>query len=304
MARVTVANKLIAGTTLLILTVTQTLSTEASRNEDGTYHYNTFLVPLYAEVLKLSYTLCVLGVRRVSRPAELSRRPLLTVASFVKHGLPGFCYFVSNNCAFYVIQSLGPTQFQILNNLKLPVTALLMRMFLARTLSMKQWKALIILVIGATLTRLGDVQSGRGGSVAVTGYLALVLQTLCSAVGGVYSERLLKRDEGGSIHLSNAQLYVFGVAFGYIGAARSTSGMSENHFNACVYIIIFTCASTGLLVSFILKYLDNIAKAYIITSSMVVVALFTSLESGRIPLNIVLSIILTGVSIDQYYGGD
>ena len=44
---------------------------------------------------------------------------------FLSFAIPGFCYFVSNNCMFLIIRELGPTTFQITNNLKILSTGVL-----------------------------------------------------------------------------------------------------------------------------------------------------------------------------------
>ena len=64
-------------------------------------------------------------------------------SNFLMFAIPAFCYFVSNNCMFYIIRELGPTTYQITNNLKVFTTAILMRVFLARKLSWVKWKALV-----------------------------------------------------------------------------------------------------------------------------------------------------------------
>ena len=51
--------------------------------------------------------------------------------SLLLYSVPALCYFVSNNCTFYINRELGPTTFQVTNNLKTLSTAILMRFVLS-----------------------------------------------------------------------------------------------------------------------------------------------------------------------------
>jgi len=85
-----------------------------------------------------------------------------------------------------------------------------------------------------------------------------------------------------SIHWQNMQLYVFGVLFGVVTLRMdanwaSVPGQNPFHgFNAYAYATVATLAICGLLVSFILKYLDNVAKCFCAALSMLCVSLLDS----------------------------
>jgi UDP-sugar transporter A1/2/3 len=53
---------------------------------------------------------------------------------------------------------------------------------------------------------------------SLSGLLLSVASSLLSALGGIYSEKLLKGRASTSIHWQNIQLYVWGVLFNGIGA--------------------------------------------------------------------------------------
>jgi len=102
-----------------------------------------------------------------------------------------FCYFISNDCMFYIIRELGSTTYQITNNLKVNTTALLMRVFLTRKLSWMRWKVLLLLVMGSAVTEL----AGEGGGQlhgSVLGYLFVALSCFASSSDGASTEILLK----------------------------------------------------------------------------------------------------------------
>ena len=65
--------------------------------------------------------------------------------------------------------------------------------------------------------------------------------------------------------------------------------------------MVATLAICGLLVSFILEYLENITKCFCAALSMLCVALLDSaMKHEMIPLRVVLGIILTGLRLEQY----
>ena len=155
-----------------------------------------------------------------------SQTPLgLTMRGFAAYALPAFCYFVSNNCMFYIIRHLGAATFQIMNNLKVLSTGGFMRVFLNRKLTWMQWKALIMLVIGCMVTQLSAkaVEGQVDDRSTLAGYTLVLVSAVASGVGGVFSEKLLKAKVTGqqklngredSIHWKNVQLYVSGLTFG------------------------------------------------------------------------------------------
>ena len=60
-------------------------------------------------------------------------------------------------------------------------------------------------------------------------------------------------------------------------------------------------AAAGLLVSFILKYIDNMAKCFVSALSIVVVAVVhAAIRNETLQLNILIGIMLTCMALEQY----
>ena len=296
--------KTISCLLLFLCTVSATSFAELSRSTNGAYPYNTFVVPCLVEMLKLIVSALILLVLYVSGN---SVNVSFSFAQFSKFVIPAFCYFISNNCMFYIIRELGPTTYQITNNLKVLSTALLMRIFLRRKLSWARWKALALLVVGSIVAELkesGDAE--LHGSIV--GYFLVLCNSFASSAGGVFTEKLLKDGDaivGDSIFWKNVQLYFFGIIFGYLAfAEQATDNATDSMFEglnlaACGMIISQTLM--GLSVSFVLKYIDNIAKCFVAVFSMLCVAfLHTSAQGEVVPLRLVLSIIIIFFALEQY----
>lgn len=300
---------------LLFFTVSATIFTEASKLDDGTYPYNTFMVPCAVEAVKLGFSSGVLVTQRIAKN-ESTRSLRFSFQRFVAYAFPAFCYFVSNNCMFFIIRELGAATFQIMNNLKVLSTGVFMYTFLDRKLSWMQWKALIILVVGCMVTQLRDKEEDgiEHQSSPLTGYLLVVVSAVASGAGGAFSEKLLKgksfnqsKTVQETIHWQNVQLYVFGLTFGLISLHLDEKGTGQPDqsvfygFNTYAYATVTTLAICGLLVSFILKYLDNIAKCFCAALSMLCVALLDSaMKHEWVPMHVTLGIVLTGVALEQY----
>ncbi len=167
---------------------------------------------------------------------------------------------------------------------------------LQRRYSPKQWACLVILVIGVSVVVLGahEESKGGGGKSRITsdgansqnlflGLVAITVVCLCSAFGGVYFEKVLKRptSEGGqyrapvSIWMRNMQMAFFSICFALINMTRETDReqtgeMDDNNnpitkpfmhgFTKCVYFVIVLQAGGGLLVAAVIKYADNVLK--------------------------------------------
>lgn len=222
----------------LFFSVASTLSAEASKSPDGSFPYNSFTIPCLVEGLRLCVSAAMLTTSFVKGDVKkVSFKPL----TFFAFALPAFCYFISNNCMFYIILELGPTIFQITNNLKVLATGVLMHIFLGKRLTWLRWKALILLVIGSDVTQLrsagtADVKSSNSG------FALIFLNSFAAGAGGVISEKLLK-GKGESlidpINWQNMQLYLFGLLFGLLssGSHISAKGVFDG-FNMWAFITV------------------------------------------------------------------
>lgn len=307
--------KVISCLLLVFFNVSATVFAEASKTDKGSYPYNTVVIPCVVEGIKLAASACFLTVERFKLGKQKHHLSFRQTPLFA---LPALCYFVSNNCMFYIIRHLGAATFQIMNNLKVLTTGVFMHIFLSRTLSWLQWKSLILLVVGSMVTQLCAVDHSTSHDASrnsAVGYAFVALNSIASGAGGVISEKLLKgngtllQNNGcNSIHWQNVQLYSFGFIFGAVVHASSAlneqiSGLNPFvGFNAFALATIASWAVSGLLVSFILKYMDNVAKCFAMGFGMLCVAVLDgAMKHKPVPLQVILGMILTGIALEQYH---
>ncbi len=68
--------------------------------------------------------------------------------------VPSVIYWLHNNVQFVTLRYVDPATYQIMGNLKIVTTGLLLWLCLRRQLSALQWMALALLMIGATVSQV------------------------------------------------------------------------------------------------------------------------------------------------------
>ena len=103
--------KLFCCAALLLFSVAATLLAEASKTSSGSYPYNTFVIPFSVEGVKLTSSACVVYFAKLNNEDNKGGKNAFSFVSFLLYCVPALCYFISNNCMFYILRELGPTTF-------------------------------------------------------------------------------------------------------------------------------------------------------------------------------------------------
>lgn len=112
----------------------------------------------------------------------------------------------------------------------------------------------------------GSVQQPSQFSAITQGFLLVVLMTACSSVANIALEHLYKTHRQHML-LQQFQLYLYGVALNlacllaYDYHTIATEGVLRG-FNAFVWAVVAASSFTGIAVSFVLKYSDNIGNVF------------------------------------------
>jgi UDP-sugar transporter A1/2/3 len=300
---------------LTALTSSQGLLTSASKNTDGSYSYNFATVPFFAEATKLAISWYLLKNQRASDPGsvQMTKDPK-TVALFV---VPSIIYMFHNNVQFFFLKYVDPATYQILGNLKIVSTGLLLRVVLSRYLSNLQWLALTLLMIGATTSQLNtDCTQGASNSTfsaPIQGYVFGLLSALLSAVAAVYTEWILKKNND-TLYWQNVQLYGFGVIFNGLGLLFSSSSSSTpgdfglnpftmtRGYSLVTWLVVANLAFSGLAVSWVMKNADSIVKVYATSLAMLLTTAVSVALFGLQPtLQMGLGIVVASISVVLYY---
>lgn len=290
--------KLLCYGGLLFFSVTGSILAEISKDESGAYPYNPLTVPLLAEGVKILLSAAFVLSDTLFDAEKFSEHlRTFSLKHFWLFAVPAACYYVSNTCALFIIAEIGLVQFHILSNLKILFSALAMRVILGRKLTLKQWFSLLVLASGILLaqSRRKDERKIVGKS---HGYILVVISTMASSLGGVYSEKLLKdRVVGHSIHIKNIQLYTWGIFFGIFAFLQTGESIRVESlfrgYSPVVIVMLFVMSFSGLIVGLILKHFDSLARSFIASLAMVTsawVQIFRGVDesSPRLAVSIVL----------------
>ncbi|XP_028056757.1 CMP-sialic acid transporter 1-like isoform X2 [Camellia sinensis] len=282
---------------LTILTSSQGILTTLSQSNGG-YKYDYATVPFLAEVFK--------------RPTP----PRMTTdwKSVRLYPIPSIIYVIHNNVQFATLTFVDPSTYQIMGNLKIVTTGILFRMFLKRKLSNLQWMAIVLLAVGTTTSQAkgcGEASCDSLFSSPIQGYMLGILSACLSALAGVYTEFLMKKNND-SLYWQNVQLYTFGAIFNmarlllddFRGGFHRGPWWQRlfNGYSITTWMVVLNLGSTGLLVSWLMKYADNIVKVYSTSMAMLLtMVLSTLLFTFRPTLQLFLGIIICMMSLHLYF---
>ncbi|KAL7203246.1 hypothetical protein ACSBR2_016528 [Camellia fascicularis] len=294
----------------LSVTSLQGILTTLSQSNGG-YKYDYATVPFLAEVFKLIVSSFFLW-REFQRPTP----PRMTTdwKSVRLYPIPSIIYLIHNNVQFATLTFVDPSTYQIMGNLKIVTTGILFRMFLKRKLSNLQWMAIVLLAVGTTTSQAkgcGEASCDSLFSSPIQGYMLGILSACLSALAGVYTEFLMKKNND-SLYWQNVQLYTFGAIFNmarlllddFRGGFHRGPWWQRlfNGYSITTWMVVLNLGSTGLLVSWLMKYADNIVKVYSTSMAMLLtMVLSTFLFTFRPTLQLFLGIIICMMSLHMYF---
>ncbi|XP_050229849.1 CMP-sialic acid transporter 1 [Mercurialis annua] len=296
---------------LTILTSSQGILTTLSQT-NGKYLYDYATVPFLAEFFKLVVSCILLWRERRVSPATVK---ITTEWETVRlYPIPSIIYLIHNNVQFATLTYVDTSTYQIMGNLKIVTTGILFRLFLRRKLSNLQWMAIVLLAVGTTTSQVkgcGEESCDSLFSAPIQGYLLGVLSACLSALAGVYTEFLMKKNND-SLYWQNIQLYTFGVIFNMARLILDDvqGGFEKgpwwqrllDGYSITTWLVVVNLGSTGLLVSWLMKYADNIVKVYSTSMAMLLtMVLSIYLFSFKPTVQLFLGIIICMMSLHMYF---
>ncbi|KAK0587267.1 hypothetical protein LWI29_020201 [Acer saccharum] len=295
---------------LTILTSSQGILTTLSQSNGG-YKYDYATVPFLAEVFKLLVSSLLLW-----RECQKSPLPRMTTEwkSVRLYPIPSIIYLIHNNVQFATLTYVDTSTYQIMGNLKIVTTGILFRLFLRRKLSNLQWMAIVLLAVGTTTSQVkgcGEASCDSLFAAPIQGYMLGVLSACLSALAGVYTEFLMKKNND-SLYWQNVQLYTFGAIFNMSRLLLDDfRGGFENGafwqrlfdgYSITTWLVVLNLGSTGLLVSWLMKYADNIVKVYSTSMAMLLtMVLSVYLFNFKPTMQLFLGIIICMMSLQMYF---
>jgi len=223
---------------------------------------------------------------------------LSPVSYLLKFCIPAIFYALTNNLTFVLLELEAPAELVLLWNFKVVATTFLLSFWLKRKYTSMQYLAIFTLVLGIMLTQIShfknESNTSKNPSSSTTptvsesqtkfgiekvfgvmlGPSLTIIGATVTAFTNVYCEHIYKQKDtpvydqhrkyDDSFWMKNVKLYTFGAIVNlgsfFMYELKQNKPESLFHgFNIWVYITILTGCTSGLLISIIMKIVDNIA---------------------------------------------
>ena len=199
--------------------------------------------------------------RMIVTQARENKREVLLQA------VPALLYTVQNVFMYIAISNLDAGLFQICTRMKILITALLSVIFLGKHLRPLQWISLFILVFGIIIIK-GTKSSGAPTPDMnfFVGFIAVIISSTSSGFAGVFMEKMFK-DKKLTVWNRNFWLAIWSMIVGMVTLLFKDPqfiypSVFFKNYSIYAWIAIFLLAVGGLVIGLVLKYADNILKAF------------------------------------------
>nr|AFK39983.1 unknown [Lotus japonicus] len=260
------------------------------------------------ETLKCAISLVASGRIWNKEGVTDDNRLTTTLDEVIVYPIPAALYLVKNLLQYYIFAYVDAPGYQILKNFNIISTGVLYRIILKKRLSEIQWAAFILLTAGCTTAQLNS-NSDHVLQTPFQGWVMAIAMALLSGFAGVYTEAIIKKRPSRNINVQNFWLYVFGMGFNAVAILVQDfdAVMNKGFFHGYSFItvlMIFNHALSGIAVSTVMKYADNIVKVYSTSVAMLLTAVVSVFLFGfHLSLAFFLGTIVVSVAIYLHSAG-
>lgn len=275
---------------------------------DGKLPFSSASMVLVTEVVKLFLSI---NFFMYENHGQSFKCPSLRSA--LPFAIPGVLYCINNNLGVHLQLQMDPATYQVLSNLKILSTAVLYRVIIKRPVTGIQWIALMLLALAGGCNSYGGLMAKPGessaGVIHITwlGLGMISVYSTISGMAGVYTEYILKGKYETSIHMQNGLLYIFGIILNggiwILGTVRGDESWNLfKGYNIYTWLLVFSQAVIGLIMSAVMKHASNITRLFLISCAMLVTT-FLSVLIFYLHLNVFFcaSFVLVFVALYLYH---
>lgn len=202
--------------------------------------------------------------------------------------IPGALYSFLNIANNYAFQIFPSHVIITVSNVKILWSVLMAKCLMKQTFSTAQWKATGVILLGLIIiTTQKDDDVNRDSFACLYGFVSSAI----SALAGTYCEYLYNLEPEETIHAQNVKLYIFGTVFNtFVYMVR---GPSVIKWHWSVNVVVCYYAFSGILISFVMKYLGNVVRNILGSVTMISVMLCSVFLLGNaITLRFVIGSVL------------
>lgn len=267
--------KMVVTLALTILTSSQAILIVWSKRA-GKYEYSVTTANFMVETLKCALSLAALTRIWKNEGVTEDNRLSTTFDEVKVYPIPAALYLVKNLLQYYIFAYVNAPGYQILKNLNIISTGVLYRIILKRKLSEIQWAGFVLLCAGCTTAQLNPT-SDHVLETPLQGWMMAIVMALLSGFAGVYTEAIIKKRPSRNINVQNFWLYVFGMIFNALAIVTQDFDAVVNKgffygYSLITILMILNHALSGIAVSMVMKYADNIVKVYSTSVAMLLTA--------------------------------
>ena len=295
---------------LVLFTSAQVLCMRYAKTLPGD-PYDSSTAVLLGEIMKLVMSFLLLSMEKKSvkgAASQLANEVSNHSRDVLLQSVPAILYTIQNNFLYIAITNLEAAVFQVSSQLKLLTAAIFSVTFLKKYISGMQWFSLVILGAGVVLVQFDpNAKSTTSGNLTL-GLIAVVIACTTSGFAGVFMEKMFK-DAKFSLWSRNVWLATYSIIAGVIGIVfkKPSLLLPANFFHGYsvwAFLAVALLAMGGLIIAMVLKYADNILKAFgnsasILVSSWISVYLF----GFKITTNFLIGCALFMIAIFMYSYG-
>ena len=218
-----------------------------------------------------------------------------SMTNVARYAVPAAIYTAKNLLQYELLTYVHAPDYQLLKNLNVLTTGVLYSIVLKKKLRANEWFSLALLTLGCTISQTGFTSTKIELPTRQTFVISLTMSSL-SGFAGVYTEKVMKA-QAKNIHVQNFYMYLFGMIFSfsfalYMQMKGEIRGWAAG-FNRLVILMILNHALSGIAVSFVMKFANNIAKVKATSLAMLMTTVLSMMFLHfELKMNFVLGSIL------------
>jgi len=190
---------------------------------------------------------------------------------------PAVVYTTSNNVTYWALAEMTPAMYNLLMNIKIPLTGIMAYIFLSYRMTTKFVISFIVLFASTTLASLKLKGSDVSLDVSSLGLLYMFIYTSCSSGGAILMEYITKLKFGGQdIYIQNIKFSIVSI-FCNLVVILIRFEIPFTNLNPLHLIVVVISGIYGLITAVVIKFGGSILKTYSVSTSVFFSALLTYL---------------------------
>jgi drug/metabolite transporter (DMT)-like permease len=192
---------------------------------------------------------------------------------------PAVIYTISNNVTYFALSEMTPAMYNLLMNIKIPLTGLMTFVFLKYEMSQKFIISFLVLFSSTTLASL-NFTDNISLDVSMIGLLYMLIYTICSSGGAVLMEYITKiKFKSQDIYIQNVKFSLMSVLCNAIVILVKFK-LPFTNLVSLHWIVVIISGIYGLITAVVIKFGGSILKTYSVSCSVFLSALLSYLVWG------------------------